>query len=53
MKVKDLIKLACKNATKKYVEKQRKTKEYWDKKMEEVKEKNRKSALSDVGNKLK
>lgn len=37
MKAKDLIKQACKNAVKRYGEKQRKTKEYWDKKIEEIK----------------
>jgi hypothetical protein len=37
MKAKDLTKQACKNAIKKYADKQRKTKEYWDKKMKEVK----------------
>jgi hypothetical protein len=39
MKAKDLTKQACKNAVERYGEKQRKTKEYWDKKMEEIKEK--------------
>jgi len=39
MKVKNLIKHACKNAIKRYDEKQRKIKEYWDKKLEEVKNK--------------
>ena len=38
VKAKDLIKQTCKNAIKRCDEKQRKTKEYWDNKMKEVKE---------------
>lgn len=32
-----MIKLACKNAMKRYDEKQKKAREYWDNKMKEVK----------------
>lgn len=38
MKAKDLVKRACKNT----IKRQRETKEYWDKKMEEVKQKQNK-----------
>lgn len=39
MKAKVRTRQACKNAVKRYDKKQRETKEYWDKKMEEVKQK--------------
>jgi len=37
VKPKDMIKLACKNARKRYDEKQKRIREYWDNKMKEVK----------------